>query len=158
MASLDRVRILVLGDSGVGKTSLVHLISKGQPLTQLSYTIGAQVEVKLHEYKEGTPNQKTYWIGEGRTRKSFEICFDFQTVQNLWTWAAFIPTETPATSSTTTPRALSSSTTSATESRSRTSTSGSGSLWTGKGSFNILTLGRIKSRQLTSAGRPGTQS
>ncbi len=66
MASLDRVRILVLGDSGVGKTSLVHLISQGQPLEQLSYTIGAQVEVRLHEYREGTPAQKTYWIGVGR--------------------------------------------------------------------------------------------
>jgi len=63
MASCDRVRILVLGDSGVGKTSLVHLMAHSQPLRQLSYTIGATVEVKLHEYKEGTPSQKTFWIG-----------------------------------------------------------------------------------------------
>lgn len=62
MASHDRVRIVVLGDSGVGKTSLVHLISKGSPLEQLSYTIGAAIEVKLHEYREGTPSQKTFWI------------------------------------------------------------------------------------------------
>jgi GTPase SAR1 family protein len=64
MAAFDRVRILVLGDSGVGKTSLVHLMSQGQPLRQISYTIGATVEVKLHEYREGTPAQKTFWIGE----------------------------------------------------------------------------------------------
>ena len=64
MATFDRVRILVLGDSGVGKTSLVHLMSQGQPLRQISYTIGATVEVKLHEYREGTPAQKTFWIGK----------------------------------------------------------------------------------------------
>ena len=60
---LDRVRILVLGDSGVGKTSLVHLISRGKPLSHITYTIGASIEVKLHEYREGTPSQRPYWIG-----------------------------------------------------------------------------------------------
>eukprot|EP00093_Oithona_nana_P007134 07134.XXX_145424_144023_1 [CDS] Oithona nana genome sequencing. len=59
---LDRVRILVLGDSGVGKTSLVHLISRGKPLSHITYTIGASIEVKLHEYREGTPSQRPYWI------------------------------------------------------------------------------------------------
>ena len=73
MATFDRVRILVLGDSGVGKTSLVHLMSQGQPLRQLSYTIGATVEVKLHEYREGTPAQKTFWIG--RNILHFRIIF-----------------------------------------------------------------------------------
>ena len=68
MATFDRVRILVLGDSGVGKTSLVHLMSQGQPLRQLSYTIGATVEVKLHEYREGTAAQKTFWIGKEEKR------------------------------------------------------------------------------------------
>jgi len=58
----DRARILVLGDSGVGKTSLVHLIAHNKPLSQISYTVGAAVEVKLHEYREGTAAQKTYWI------------------------------------------------------------------------------------------------
>ena len=60
--TIDRARILVLGDSGVGKTSLVHLIGHGKPLSQISYTVGAEVEVKLHEYREGTAAQKTYWI------------------------------------------------------------------------------------------------
>ena len=59
----DRAKILVLGDSGVGKTSLVHLIAHGKPLSQISYTVGAAVEVKLHEYREGTAAQKSYWIG-----------------------------------------------------------------------------------------------
>ena len=63
---VDRVRILVLGDSGVGKTSLVHLLSQAKPLSLISYTIGTQIEVKLHSYKEGTPAQKDFWIGENR--------------------------------------------------------------------------------------------
>ena len=58
----DRARILVLGDSGVGKTSIVHLIAHGKALSQISYTVGAAVEVKLHEYREGTAAQKQYWI------------------------------------------------------------------------------------------------
>lgn len=62
--TVDRVKILVLGDSGVGKTSLVHLVSRGEPLSQISYTVGAAVEVKLHEYREGTPHQKPFWIGD----------------------------------------------------------------------------------------------
>ncbi len=64
MTTFDRVRILVLGDSGVGKSSLVHLIAEGRPLSDLNYTIGASFEVKLHEFREGTPAQKTYWIGK----------------------------------------------------------------------------------------------
>jgi Rab-like protein 3 len=64
MTTLERVRILVLGDSGVGKTSLVHLLAKGQPLEHITYTIGASIEVKLHEYREGTPSQKKFWIGK----------------------------------------------------------------------------------------------
>lgn len=62
MTEFDRARILVLGDSGVGKSSLVHLIARGKPLSHITYTIGASNEVKLHEYKEGTPSQRTYWI------------------------------------------------------------------------------------------------
>ena len=80
MATFDRVRILVLGDSGVGKTSLVHLMSQGQPLRQLSYTIGATVEVKLHEYREGTPAQKTYWIGNLALSLSLSLLQTFEFV------------------------------------------------------------------------------
>lgn len=47
---------------GVGKTSLTHLICQQQPIRNPSWTIGCSVEVKLHEYKEGTPNQRRYFI------------------------------------------------------------------------------------------------
>ncbi|KAL0100044.1 hypothetical protein PUN28_019487 [Cardiocondyla obscurior] len=62
MAAIDKVKIIVVGDSGVGKTSLTHLICQQQPISSPSWTIGCSVEVKLHEYKEGTPNQKKYFI------------------------------------------------------------------------------------------------
>ncbi|KAK0090182.1 hypothetical protein PV325_002607 [Microctonus aethiopoides] len=62
MASIDKVKVIVIGDSGVGKTSLTHLISVQQPINNPSWTVGCSVEVKLHEYKQGTPNQKTYFI------------------------------------------------------------------------------------------------
>ena len=63
-APQDRARILVLGDSGVGKTSFVHLLAHAKPLAKLTYTVGASIEVKLHQYMEGTPMQKPVWIGK----------------------------------------------------------------------------------------------
>lgn len=60
--SLEKVRIIVLGDSGVGKTSLTHLMAHHECLSNACSTIGCNIEVKLHEYKEGTPEQKTYFI------------------------------------------------------------------------------------------------
>ncbi|KFB48647.1 AGAP006354-PA-like protein [Anopheles sinensis] len=62
MAAIDKVRVLVVGDSGVGKTSLTHLIANNEPLTSPGWTVGCSVEVKLHEYKEGTPSQNTFFI------------------------------------------------------------------------------------------------
>uniref|UniRef100_A0A182RI95 Rab-like protein 3 n=1 Tax=Anopheles funestus TaxID=62324 RepID=A0A182RI95_ANOFN len=62
MAAIDKVRVLVVGDSGVGKTSLTHLIANNEPLTSPGWTVGCSVEVKLHEYKEGTPAQNTFFV------------------------------------------------------------------------------------------------
>ncbi|XP_012273242.1 rab-like protein 3 isoform X3 [Orussus abietinus] len=62
MAAIDKVKIIVVGDSGVGKTSLTHMICHQQTISNPSWTIGCSVEVKLHEYKEGTPNQRRYFI------------------------------------------------------------------------------------------------
>lgn len=62
MAAIDKVKILVVGDSGVGKTSLTHLICQQHPIGNPSWTVGCSVEVKLHEYKEGTPNQRRYFV------------------------------------------------------------------------------------------------
>ncbi|XP_053560494.1 rab-like protein 3 [Bombina bombina] len=62
MASLDRVKVLVLGDSGVGKSSFVHLLCQNQVLGNPSWTVGCSVDVRIHEYREGTPEEKTYYI------------------------------------------------------------------------------------------------
>lgn len=40
----------------------MHLISHNKPIKSPSWTVGCSLEVKLHEYKEGTPSQKTYFI------------------------------------------------------------------------------------------------
>ncbi|KAM6934206.1 rab-like protein 3 isoform 2-T2 [Xenentodon cancila] len=62
MASLDRVKVLVLGDSGVGKSSLVHLLCQNQVLVNPSWTVGCSVDVRVQDYKEGTPEEKTFYI------------------------------------------------------------------------------------------------
>ncbi|XP_065571998.1 rab-like protein 3 [Artemia franciscana] len=62
MASYDKVKIIVLGDSGVGKSSFVHLACHGLPALSSSWTVGCSVDVKLHEYKEGTSSQVTYFV------------------------------------------------------------------------------------------------
>ena len=62
MSDFDRARVLVFGDSGVGKTALTNLICKGAALSNPGWTVGCSVEVKLHEYLEGTANQRTFCI------------------------------------------------------------------------------------------------
>ena len=43
------VRILVLGDSGVGKTSLVELVCSGEELQKPRSTVGCAIHMKIHE-------------------------------------------------------------------------------------------------------------
>ncbi|RWS25915.1 rab-like protein 3 [Leptotrombidium deliense] len=62
MSSTDKIKVLVLGDCGVGKSSLVHLMCHSNAIASVKWTIGASVDVKLHEFNEGTPNQRTYLI------------------------------------------------------------------------------------------------
>lgn len=38
------------------------MIAHNEPLTSPGWSVGCAVEVKLHEYKEGTPSQKTFFI------------------------------------------------------------------------------------------------
>lgn len=40
----------------------MHLIAHNEPLISPGWTVGCSVEVKLHEYKEGTSSQQTYFI------------------------------------------------------------------------------------------------
>ncbi|BBN15930.1 Rab-like protein 3 [Marchantia polymorpha subsp. ruderalis] len=52
VAPTGQVRVLVLGDAGVGKTSLIHLIVNESPITNPRRTIGCAVDVKHLVYKE----------------------------------------------------------------------------------------------------------
>lgn len=62
MAAIEKVKVVVLGDSGVGKTSLTYLIAHNKPLLSPGWTVGCSVEVKLHKYKEGTQAQNTFFV------------------------------------------------------------------------------------------------
>lgn len=58
----EKIKVLVLGDSGVGKSSLVHLICHNETMTSTQWTIGCSIDIKLHQYKEGTAQQRTLFI------------------------------------------------------------------------------------------------
>ncbi|XP_063621732.1 rab-like protein 3 [Cydia splendana] len=62
MAAIEKVKVVVLGDSGVGKTSLTHLIAHGRVLVSPTWTVGCAAEVKLHEYRQGTQQQNTFFV------------------------------------------------------------------------------------------------
>ncbi|XP_039961780.1 rab-like protein 3 isoform X2 [Bactrocera tryoni] len=81
--NIEKARVLIVGDSGVGKTCLTHLIAHSEPLTRPGWTVGCNIEVKLHEYKEGTPLQKTYFI------ELFDVVHDLtnrKSQENLRDW------------------------------------------------------------------------
>ena len=49
LQNADKIRILVLGDSGVGKTSLVELLCSGTELRKPRSTVGCAIHMKIHE-------------------------------------------------------------------------------------------------------------
>ncbi|XP_076825137.1 rab-like protein 3 [Clavelina lepadiformis] len=57
-----KVKVLVLGDSGVGKSSFTQLLCHNQSSKTPGYTIGCTVEIKLHDFKQGTAEEKTYCV------------------------------------------------------------------------------------------------
>lgn len=61
-----QVRVLVLGDSGVGKTSLVHLILHGKPVVNPRRTVGCSVEVKHITCAGGSSSSSSMLVGRER--------------------------------------------------------------------------------------------
>lgn len=49
---MGRLRVLIIGNSGSGKTSLAHLLANGKPLTKTATTVGCNTFVRLVEYQE----------------------------------------------------------------------------------------------------------
>jgi Rab-like protein 3 len=77
--------------AGVGKTSLVQLISQAQPIVgSPAWTVGCSVEVRLHEYREGTPGQKSYFIelwdigGSSSHRNTRSVFYNPTHGMNVW--------------------------------------------------------------------------
>jgi Rab-like protein 3 len=62
MEASDKIKVLVLGDSGVGKSCLVNLICNQNQKSNSSWTIGCSIDVRAHEFAEGTPKQKTFYL------------------------------------------------------------------------------------------------
>ncbi|CAH8557440.1 unnamed protein product [Schistosoma turkestanicum] len=58
----ERAKVVVGGDSGVGKTTLVHLICNQQTLPHPSYTIGCSVDIKIHLYNGDPAKEHPYFI------------------------------------------------------------------------------------------------
>lgn len=55
---MSSTKIVVLGESGVGKTSFINAVS-GSPSAYCQSTIGASVIMVWHEYKAGTSEQRS---------------------------------------------------------------------------------------------------
>ncbi|PPD97647.1 hypothetical protein GOBAR_DD05326 [Gossypium barbadense] len=68
-----QIRVLVVGDSGVGKTSLVHLIVKGSSTARPHQTIGCTVGVKfIHQVATTIPTQHTTYGCPGSSSSSLK--------------------------------------------------------------------------------------
>jgi Rab-like protein 3 len=57
-----KIKIIVLGDSSSGKSSLVNLICNSDELKKSSWTIGCSVDVKIHQFKDATKEHKQYIV------------------------------------------------------------------------------------------------
>eukprot|EP01125_Pyxidicula_operculata_P014968 TRINITY_DN5053_c0_g1_i2.p1 TRINITY_DN5053_c0_g1~~TRINITY_DN5053_c0_g1_i2.p1 ORF type:complete len:273 (-),score=50.40 TRINITY_DN5053_c0_g1_i2:242-1060(-) len=57
----DKVKILVVGDTGVGKTSIVHLLCQGKVLNNPQWTEGCNLDVMIHNYQDSNI-EKEYFV------------------------------------------------------------------------------------------------
>ncbi|OON18507.1 GTP-binding domain protein [Opisthorchis viverrini] len=59
---LERCKVVLVGDSGVGKSSLLHLLCHQQPLLNPSYTVGCSLEVKIHQFRPQSNEERPFFI------------------------------------------------------------------------------------------------
>jgi len=58
---MDKVKILVIGEPATGKSAFVQTLC-GTSTSVRSWTVGASVEVFVHSYCAGTPQEKDYFV------------------------------------------------------------------------------------------------
>eukprot|EP00048_Salpingoeca_helianthica_P001106 m.46669 g.46669 ORF g.46669 m.46669 type:complete len:184 (+) comp11162_c0_seq1:18-569(+) len=66
--SIEPLKILVLGDSGVGKTSLVHLLCRREPLLRPEWTVGCNTDVLIFAREGKAPVAFEFWDVGGSAR------------------------------------------------------------------------------------------
>ena len=55
------IKILIVGDSGVGKSLLASILTcKNDRKNQCTWTIGANTEIAIHSYRQGTSDESLY--------------------------------------------------------------------------------------------------
>ncbi|KAI8588548.1 P-loop containing nucleoside triphosphate hydrolase protein [Geranomyces variabilis] len=100
----DKARILVVGDAGVGKTSLIHLLCQSTPLTSPVPTVGCSVDVSVVDHPR---TKRSYFVefidvAAGSKHKLSRGIFyanvnalilvhdvtNKRSYQNLWKWTA----------------------------------------------------------------------
>lgn len=62
--NIRKIKIVVLGDPGVGKSSFVHQVCHSEVLSSPSSTVGCSIEVKLHEYTRSLATKSTDFFVE----------------------------------------------------------------------------------------------
>ncbi|CAJ0603496.1 unnamed protein product [Cylicocyclus nassatus] len=78
---MSSTKIIVVGESGVGKTSFVNAVC-GNPSADSPSTIGASIAMAWHEYKAGTSEQRSELMelwdigGSGAHRAASAVFFD----------------------------------------------------------------------------------
>lgn len=78
---LGTVRILVVGDSGVGKSSLVHQLCHSTELQNPNWTIGCSTDVKIfHSQQAGKPYFLEFWDVSGQRKFKLSREFFYQQI------------------------------------------------------------------------------